>query len=157
MVKNIVRVKNDFFNYALTWLIFKNKFFLLAIRLVILALFVAALIYGFLNPSPRTFHFNVGIFWSLFWPFFMVVSLGTFGALFCGVCPHGFVGKYLTRYGLKRTMPAWMQHPPHWTWFFSAVLLADALSFPRYSQVSLGSICFFRCFYGSGIAQFFSL
>ena len=63
MVKNIVRVKNDFFNYALTWLIFKNKFFLLAIRLVILALFVAALTYGFLNPSPRTFHFNVGIFW----------------------------------------------------------------------------------------------
>ena len=103
MVKNIVRVKNDFFNYALTWLIFKNKFFLLAIRLVILALFVAALTYGFLNPSPRTFHFNVGIFWSLFWPFFMVASLGTFGALFCGVCPHGFVGKYLTKYGLKHT------------------------------------------------------
>ena len=76
MVKNIVRVKNDFFNYALTWLIFKNKFFLFAIRLVILALFVAALTYGFLNPSPRTFHFNVGIFWSLFWPFFMAQDSG---------------------------------------------------------------------------------
>lgn len=155
MVKSIVRIKNDFFNYALTRLIFKNAFFLLAIRLFLLVFFIVALTYGFLNPSPRTFHFNVGIFWSLFWPFFMVVSLGTFGALFCGVCPHGFVGKYLTKYGLKRAMPLWMQNPLIGLGFLVFFYWLMLYLFPDMLKSPLAASAFFGAFSVVALLSFF--
>jgi hypothetical protein len=40
----------------------------------------------------------------------MVVTLPTFGRIFCGICPHGFLGKYITKIGKKETMPKWMQN-----------------------------------------------
>ena len=155
MVKSIVRIKNDFFNYALTRLIFKNAFFLLAIRLFLLVFFIVALTYGFLNPSPRTFHFNVSIFWSLFWPFFMVVSLGTFGALFCGVCPHGFVGKYLTKYGLKHTMPLWMQNPLIGLGFLVLFYWLMLYLFPDILKSPLAASAFFGAFTVLALLSFF--
>ena len=40
----------------------------------------------------------------------MVITLPTFGRIFCGICPHGFMGKYITKFGLKKKMPKWMQN-----------------------------------------------
>ncbi len=51
------------------------------------------------------------LFWGLFWSLFMVVTLSTFGRIFCGICPHGFIGKYLTKAGLQKEMPSWMKNP----------------------------------------------
>jgi hypothetical protein len=41
----------------------------------------------------------------------MVTTLSTFGRIFCGVCPHGFIGKYITKIGLKRKLPNFLQNP----------------------------------------------
>jgi len=155
LVRSIVRNQKDFFNYALTRFLFKNAFFLFALRLCVLGLFMVALMYGFFHPSSRTFHFNVGIFWSLFWPFFMVVSLGTFGALFCGICPHGFVGKYLTRYGLKRNMPTWMQNPLIGLGFLVLFYWLMLYLFPDSLKSPLAASLFFGAFTLVALLSFF--
>ena len=41
----------------------------------------------------------------------MVVSLATFGRIFCGICPHGFIGKYITKIGLKKRLPKKLNNP----------------------------------------------
>ncbi|MEA2080666.1 MAG: 4Fe-4S binding protein, partial [Pseudomonadota bacterium] len=42
-------------------------------------------------------------------PFFLILSMATLGTVFCGICPHSFVGKYLNRIGPKKPLPAWLK------------------------------------------------
>ena len=109
MVKFVKRNKNDLFNYRPFAFVFKNKPFLLALRIFVILIFSLAIFNGFANPEPTTYNFTTAIFWSLFWPFFMVVTLGTIGSAFCGICPHGFLGKYITNFGLKLKVPKILQ------------------------------------------------
>lgn len=111
MVTQQKRSWNDLFKAPLLKFFFKNKAFLLALRLVVLGLFIYALVLGFMKPTVEENSYTTALFWSLFWPFFVVVSLSTFGRLFCGICPHGFVGKYLTRFGFQKEMPKWLKNP----------------------------------------------
>lgn len=104
------RDKKDIFGIPLLAFFFKNKYMLLAYRLMTLFLLIYAIAYGFLNPTKDNL-FTTAVFWGLFWPFFMVVSLSTLGNIFCMVCPHGFVGKYLTKTGLKLRPPKWLANP----------------------------------------------
>ncbi len=64
---------------------------------------------GFYDSSKENI-FTTALFWGLFWPFFIVTTLPVFGRIFCGICPHGFLGKYITNIGLKKKMPKWMQN-----------------------------------------------
>ena len=41
----------------------------------------------------------------------MVTTLSTFGRVFCWVCPHGFIGKYITKFGLKKQLPKVLANP----------------------------------------------
>ena len=41
----------------------------------------------------------------------MVTTLSTFGRIFCGVCPHGFIEKYITKFGLKKQLPKALANP----------------------------------------------
>jgi hypothetical protein len=41
----------------------------------------------------------------------MVLSLGTLGRVFCGICPHGFLGKYITKLGLRKKIPKKLANP----------------------------------------------
>jgi nitrous oxide reductase accessory protein NosL len=111
MVTKQKRELNDLFSYKLTAFVFKNRFFLTMLRITVLALFAYAIFLGFVQPEKAQNSFTTVLFWSLFWPLFMVVTLSTFGRLFCGVCPHAFVGKYLSRIGLKKTPPQWLKQP----------------------------------------------
>lgn len=110
MVNFIKRDKNDIYGIPLIGFFFKNKNFLLFLKLFILGLFTYAIIFGFIEQSEENI-FTTGLFWSLFWPFFMVLTLSTLGRVFCGICPHGFIGKYITRFGLKKKMPKSLQNP----------------------------------------------
>ncbi|MDD2789600.1 MAG: nitrous oxide reductase accessory protein NosL [Sulfurimonas sp.] len=109
MVSFIKRDKNDIFNKALLNFFFKNKKFLMALRVVVAALFFYALYFGFAHPGKENL-FTGALFWGIFWALFMVATLPSFGRIFCGICPHGFLGKYITRFGLKKAMPKWMQN-----------------------------------------------
>lgn len=109
MVDFIKRDRNDLFKNPVFAFLFKNSKFLLLLRVAVAALFFYAIYYGFAHPSKENI-FMGAVFWGLFWALFMVVTLSTFGRIFCGICPHGFLGKYITGLGLKKTMPKWMQN-----------------------------------------------
>ena len=109
MVEFIKRDKNDIFNRPILGFLFKNKKFLLTLRVVVAALFFYALYFGFAHPGKENL-FTGALFWGIFWALFMVATLPSFGRIFCGVCPHGFLGKYITKFGLGKTMPKWMQN-----------------------------------------------
>ncbi len=92
-------------------IIFKNRVFQRTIQILVLALFIYAIYFGLINPTKEENLFTTALFWGLFWPFFMVTTLATFGRIFCGVCPHGFIGKYITKIGLKRKLPKALENP----------------------------------------------
>ena len=71
--------------------------------------FFYAIYFGFINPAKENL-FTGALFWGIFWALFMVATLPSFGRIFCGICPHGFLGKYITKYGLQKTMPKWLQN-----------------------------------------------
>jgi polyferredoxin/nitrous oxide reductase accessory protein NosL len=109
MVKHIQRESSDIFSKPILGFLFKNKKFLFALRIAVTVLFFYAIYYGFVHPGKENI-FTSAVFWGVFWSLFMVVTLPTFGRIFCGICPHGFLGKYITRIGLKKSMPKWMQN-----------------------------------------------
>jgi len=109
MVNFIKREKKDLFKNSFFRFIFKNKRFVFLLRVAITALFFYAIFMGFYDSSKENI-FTTALFWGLFWPFFIVTTLPTFGRIFCGICPHGFLGKYITEIGLKKKMPKWMQN-----------------------------------------------
>ena len=111
MVKFVKRDRSDIFGMPLLNIIFKNRIFQRTIQIIVLFLFVYAVYFGFINPTKEENLFTTGLFWGLFWPFFMVTTLSTFGRVFCGVCPHGFIGKYITKFGLKKQLPKVLANP----------------------------------------------
>ena len=110
MVEEQKRDRNDIFGWPVVGFLFKNKTFLLGLRIAVFALFLYGVVYGYMYQGEENI-FTRYLFWGLFWSFFMVVTLGSMGRIFCGICPHGFIGKYLTKWGLKKEMPKWMKNP----------------------------------------------
>ncbi len=109
MVDNINREKNDIFSFFILKTVFKNKLFIRTVQIIVLSLFVYAIYFGFENPTKENI-FTKNLFWGLFWSLFMVLTLVTFGRIFCGICPHGFLGKYITKYGLQLEMPKFLKN-----------------------------------------------
>jgi len=109
MVDYIQRKSNDIFNIKILRFLFKNQKFLFFLRTTIALLFFYAIYLGFVDSSKEN-TFTTALFWGIFWPLFMVLTLPTFGRIFCGICPHGFLGKYITRFGLQKKMPKWLQN-----------------------------------------------
>jgi len=109
MVTHQKRDTNDIFAKPILGFLFKNKTFLLVLRIAVAALFFYAILYGFLYQGKENL-FTGAVFWGIFWALFMVSTLPTFGRIFCGICPHGFLGKYIGKFGLQHAMPQWMQN-----------------------------------------------
>jgi len=103
------RKRTDLFSSFIFSFLFKNKIFLF--KTIIACLFFYAIILGFTNPSKEENSYTTALFWGLFWSFFMTVSLGSLGRVFCGICPHGFIGKYITKIGLKKKIPKKLANP----------------------------------------------
>lgn len=110
MVTQIRRAKKDIFGWTFVGFLFKNKKVLFVVRTFVMVLFVSAIYFGMTYPSLQENPYTTVIFWSLFWPFFMIVSLVLLGPAFCGICPHGVMGRYINKIGLKKSMPKWMQN-----------------------------------------------
>ena len=127
MIKFIKRDKNDIFGMPILNIMFKNKIFHRIAQISVLFLFFYAICFGFINPTKENNIFTTALFWGLFWPFFMVTTLATFGRVFCGVCPHGFIGKYITKIGLKNKIPSKLANP-----FIGLLLLFFAWWFVYY-------------------------
>ena len=130
------RDKNDIFGMPILGFMFKNQKFLMALRVLVLALFIFGVYLGFEDPGKEN-TFTRYLFWGLFWSLFMVVTLATFGRIFCGICPHGFLGKYITKYGLQKEMPSWLKNP--W-WGLGLIIIgwwAVYYAFPGFYKIPL--------------------
>jgi ferredoxin len=110
MVEHVKRAGNDLFGWPLVSALFKNKTVLFTLRSLAALLFVSAVWFGLRYPAVADNPYTAAIFWSLFWPFFMIVSIVLIGPGFCGICPHGVMGRFLARFGTKREMPSWLKH-----------------------------------------------
>ncbi|WP_345993994.1 4Fe-4S binding protein [Sulfurimonas sp. HSL-1716] len=110
MVDYVKRAKSDIFGWPLLGVLFKNKTALFLVRTFVMFLFVSALYFGFTYPSLQQNPYTTAVFWSLFWPFFMIVSLALIGPAFCGICPHGVMGRFISRFSLNKEMPKWLRH-----------------------------------------------
>ena len=110
MVDFIKRDKDDIYSKPIIGFLFKNQKFLMTLKIVVSALFLYAIYFGYTHTGKDNL-FTWAVFWGIFWSLFMVITLPTLGRVFCGICPHGFMGKYITKFGLKKTMPKWMQNP----------------------------------------------
>ena len=83
--------------------------FVTSIQLVTLALVIIASYKGFTLPAKDENHFTTGLFWGLFWPFFIFIVTPVFGKIFCGICPHRLVIFSIgSRFGLGKKPPKWM-------------------------------------------------
>jgi len=110
MVEHIQRRKNDLLGWPLVAALFKNRRVLFVVRTITALLFVSAVWFGLRYPAVADNPYTAAIFWSLFWPFFMIVSIVLIGPGFCGICPHGVLGRFLARFGTKKEPPEWMKH-----------------------------------------------
>lgn len=88
----------------------KRPLILNTVRTFVFMLFASAVYFGLTYPYSDENPYTAAVFWSLFWPFFLIVSMVTLGPVFCTVCPHSFIGKYLNKIGPKKLMPNWMRH-----------------------------------------------
>lgn len=113
------RSKLDILGWPLIGLLFTNSKWMMALRLFVLGLLVSAIYFGLVYPTEEVNPYTGALFWSLFWPFFLILTMATLGTVFCGICPHSFVGKYLNRVGPKKPLPAWLKN----RWIGFALLL----------------------------------
>lgn len=149
------RNKRDIFGMPILNFLFKNRYMLLFYRLFTLFLLIYAILYGFINPTKENLFTNA-VFWSIFWPFFMTVSLPTLGSVFCMVCPHGFLGKYITKLGLKLRPPKWLANP--YIGLIGSNLLAYwfvLYTFPGFFRNPLNTAIFFLSFTLLSVLFFF--
>lgn len=109
MTNFVNRDNNDIFKNPFLAFLFKNKKFLFTFRILVTLLFFYAIFYGFIHQEKSN-TFTTTVFWGIFWSLFMVTTLASFGRIFCSICPHGFMGKFITKLGLKKTMPTWLQN-----------------------------------------------
>lgn len=87
----------------LGWLLRKG-YLMTGLRLVTLALLFVAILSGLMTEDTRV-GLSVLLMWGIFWPLLTSVVTPTLGNAFCAICPHGFVGKWLSRIGLQRAFP----------------------------------------------------
>jgi len=152
--------KTDIYNIPVLGFLFKNQKFIKMMQIITLFLFVYGIFMGFKEPSSENI-FTKKLFWGLFWTLFIVVSLTSFGRIFCGICPHGFLGKYITKFGLKKEMPKFLKNrfigisillfgwwailylnPGFWTvplvtaWLFTSVTVVAFIMYYLYKDMS---------------------
>lgn len=74
------------------------------LQLFSLALLLLALGIGLFGEDKRT-SLTLLLFWGIFWPLLTCVTTPLLGPVFCALCPHGTLGRWITRFGLKKRFP----------------------------------------------------
>ncbi len=129
---------------------------LLTIRLLVLFIFLYAIVYGFIHPSREENLFTTAVFWSLFWPFFMVITLATVGNIFCMVCPLGFIGRELGRFSLRRRVPSFLKNPYIGLILFNIIAYWFVLyTFPGFWREPVRTALFFAFFLFLSVVVFY--
>lgn len=136
------RDKNDIYGMPILGFLFKNQYFLILLKIVVLAIFVYGVYLGFVDTSSDN-TFTRYLFWGLFWSLFMVVTLSSLGRIFCGICPHGFIGKYITKWGLKKEIPKFLQNRFIGLWLIIIGWWGVYYAYPTFFKTPLATSIFF--------------
>ncbi len=83
----------------------KNRYVPLIFQVFMLLVFAYAIYASFVGFNDRGNNFGLLMFWSVFWPSFIMISLVTFGKIWCAACPLGAVSAAAQRFGLNRIFP----------------------------------------------------
>ena len=97
-------------NWPLIGPLLRRRALLEGLRAAVLLLFLSAIAFGFIYPKAEENPYTTALFWSLFWPFFLITTMVTLGPVFCMICPHSFIGRWLNRSGPQKLMPNWLRN-----------------------------------------------
>jgi len=84
----------------------KNRYVPLVFQVFMLIIFGYAIYAAFVGFDDRGNNFGTLLFWSVFWPTFIMISLVTIGKMWCAICPLGALSAAAQRFGLNRRFPA---------------------------------------------------
>lgn len=103
------RDRGDLLRFRPVAFLLGSPAFVTSLQLVTLTLFIIAIYKGFTLPEKEENLFTTGLFWGLFWPFFIFIITPVFGKIFCGICPHRLIIFSLgSRFGLGKKPPKWV-------------------------------------------------
>lgn len=103
------RDKSDLLAYTFFRRFVFSPFFVSFLQCLSLLFFVLALVWGLLYRSESDNLYTTGLFWGLFWPFFIFITTPLFGKLICAVCPIRLINFFAAkRLGVWKKPPKWM-------------------------------------------------
>ncbi len=98
----------DILGWPVAGRLLRSQGFLKSLQFLTLILFIIAIIEGFFNHDLSDNPFTTGLFWGLFWPFFIFFTTPTLGKIICGICPVRLLIFFTGRFSLNRKPPKWM-------------------------------------------------
>lgn len=84
----------------------KSRYVPLVFQILVLMIFGYAIYAAFIGFDDRGNNFGLLLFWSVFWPTFIMISLVLVGKMWCAICPLGALSAAAQRFGLNRRFPA---------------------------------------------------
>jgi len=82
----------------------RNAAVIKGLQLFSVSMLALAIYLGLFTENSKT-GLTVLLFWGIFWPLLTCLVTPSLGPVYCAVCPHGVMGKWLQRFGLKRRFP----------------------------------------------------
>lgn len=102
------RVANVLTRWPLLGWLLRRGYLMTGLRVLSLLLFTVGVATAFVTEDARVGLATL-LMWGVFWPLLTSVVTPTLGNAYCAICPHGFVGKWLSRRGLRRPFPKRLQ------------------------------------------------
>lgn len=93
---------SNLLNWPILGWVYRSPKALTLLRIGVLILFLSGIAFGLMYPTTEQNPYTNALFWSLFWPFFIIVTMVSLGPAFCSICPHSFVGAWLSKLGAKQ-------------------------------------------------------
>ena len=83
----------------------KSRYVPLTFQVFMAIVFVYAIYAAFRGMNMPDNNFGTVMFWSIFWPSMIMLSLVLVGKLWCSICPLGAISAAVQRLGLNRPFP----------------------------------------------------
>lgn len=96
----------------------RHPWFIGTLHLISFALLILAITIGIFGSDRKT-SLTLLLFWGIFWPLLTCITTPSIGPIFCALCPHGAMGKWLQPLGQKKSLPKWL----HGAWVGMALLI----------------------------------
>ncbi len=83
----------------------RSRYVPLVFQAFMVIVFAYAIYACFVAAEDSANNFGLLMFWSVFWPSMIMISLVTVGKMWCGICPLGAISAAAQRFGLNRPFP----------------------------------------------------